>query len=110
MRMARLRPSTRAAYKLAVAELESFASARGFRLDSPEAADHAVHLYCESLFFAGEPMYLARNALFGLCKLRGWSAGKPLFQKSKESLDGWAAKLPPATRQMIALRLRGVGS
>ena len=43
-------------------------------------------------------MYIGKNALYGLCKARGWSAARPNFQKSKDALDGWAAKLPPTAR------------
>ena len=53
-----------------------------------------MDLYCEDFFFAGEPQYLGRMALHGLCRERGWSAAKPNFQKATDALAGWSAKLP----------------
>ena len=97
--MASLKQSTVDGYKSAVAEFTDYADRRGLMLTTPTLADDALSLYFEDLFFAGEPQYLGRNALYGLCKLRGWSAGKPHFQKAKDSLSGWSAKLPSMPRE-----------
>jgi hypothetical protein len=82
-----------------VIELTDYANRRGLLLTTPELADETLNLYFEDLFFAGEPQYLARNALYGLCKVRGWSASRPRFHKAKDALTGWAAKLPATPRE-----------
>ncbi|CAK0846870.1 unnamed protein product [Prorocentrum cordatum] len=98
LRLARLRPATRGAYAAAVAELEGYAPSMGLRLGAVDSADNAVNVCCEALFFAGEPMYLAKTALYGLREIRGQSAARPHFLKSKDALGGWAVKRPASTR------------
>ncbi|CAK0878561.1 unnamed protein product, partial [Prorocentrum cordatum] len=99
LRLASLRPATVDSYTSAVIELTDYANRRGLLLTTPELADETLNLYFEDLFFAGEPQYLARNALHGLCKVRGWSASRPRFHKAKDALTGWAAKLPATPRE-----------
>ncbi|CAK0848413.1 unnamed protein product, partial [Prorocentrum cordatum] len=99
LRLASLRPATVDSYASAVIELTDYANRRGLLLTTPELADETLNLYFEDLFFAGEPQYLARNALHGLCKVRGWSASRPRFHKAKDALTGWAAKLPATPRE-----------
>ncbi|CAK0909779.1 unnamed protein product [Prorocentrum cordatum] len=99
LRLASLRPATVDSYTSAVTELTDYANRRGLLLTTPELADETLNLYFEDLFFAGEPQYLARNALYGLCKVRGWSASRPRFHKAKDALTGWSAKLPTTPRE-----------
>ncbi|CAK0792428.1 unnamed protein product, partial [Prorocentrum cordatum] len=91
LRLASLRPATLEA-------LEVFARERGLLLSSPPEADSTLNLYFEELFFAGEPQYVGRLALHGLCKQRGWSAARPNFQEAKDALAGWSTKIPPCLR------------